>query len=600
MSLENLDKIIIESREEIYHNERENCFVKMCKKHFEKQCNCIKNKKQCNMNGIIDLSRFNDEEYIHSLYKSGVIDSIYNIMQSVTQSLKTTTGKHFENIIESQFITAGIQYNKQIKLPTKNNHTIDFAIPPLITENYNNYIGTIISCKTSLRERHLQDKFLNSDNVKVVTITMDKETKIDKNIINVDSNKKTFTIWLNNLKNNNKMEESKNNKIKVLDLFCGCGGFTQGFKQNSNFDIVAGIDIWDTAINTYKNNHSHLALCKNIVEYTPDMLDKEHNIKKGDIDCIIGGPPCQGFSNAGKRDQTDPRNSLFMEYVKFLDYYQPFTFIMENVMGILSMLNNNKEKCIDIITGILSKNYNIIVTKLYASDFNVPQNRRRVLIFGIRKDFNIFPTSPKPLYDIKNRPTVGNILEKKEDIPLTFYLSDKALEGIRKKKEKMKSEGKGFGAQYLDFNKPSYTIPARYWKDGYDALVHYPKYMDIDESTRRLTLLELSRIQTFPDNYKFSGSKKDIIIQIGNAVACNFAYQMSIHIKNIFNDISINNDTTVNDTTVNDTTVNDTILLKYTIKQLKDICRKNNIKGFSGKTKIPLIEFMIKNNCLTI
>ena len=69
----------------------------------------------------------------------------------------------------------------------------------------------------------------------------------------------------------------------------------------------------------------------------------------------------------------------------------------------------------------------------------------------------------------------------------------------------MKSEGKGFGAQYLDFNKPSYTIPARYWKDGYDALVHYPKYMDIDESTRRLTPLELSRSQSFPDTYKFSG-----------------------------------------------------------------------------------------------
>ena len=76
MSLENLDKIIIESREEIYHNEREDCFVKMCIKHFKKQCNCIKNKKKCNMNGIIDLSKFNDEEYIHTLYKSGIIDSI--------------------------------------------------------------------------------------------------------------------------------------------------------------------------------------------------------------------------------------------------------------------------------------------------------------------------------------------------------------------------------------------------------------------------------------------------------------------------------------------------------------------------------------------
>ena len=96
--------------------------------------------------------------------------------------------------------------------------------------------------------------------------------------------------------------------------------------------------------------------------------------------------------------------------------------------------------------------------------------------------------------------------------------------------------GHGFGAQILDLDEPSFTIPARYWKDGYDALVKYS-----DTKVRRLTIKELSRIQTFPDNYDFKGSSKEIIMQIGNAVACKFAYHLGTHIKNILNNIKENN-----------------------------------------------------------
>ena len=91
-----------------------------------------------------------------------------------------------------------------------------------------------------------------------------------------------------------------------------------------------------------------------------------------------------------------------------------------------------------------------------------------------------------------------------------------------------KKNGKGFGAQFLKMDKPSYTIPARYWKDGYDALVKYD-----DDKIRRLTIIELKRIQTFSDNYIIEGSKKEIIMQIGNAVACKFAYHMGQHLINL-------------------------------------------------------------------
>ena len=250
-------------------------------------------------------------------------------------------------------------------------------------------------------------------------------------------------------------------------------------------------------------------------------------IKIKNIDIIIGGPPCQGFSNAGKRDIKDPRNSLFVEFVKYLKHYMPKGFIMENVIGILSMKNDKKEKIIDIISDILKVDYRIKICKLCASDFKVPQNRKRVIIFGIRRDLKIEPTEPNTLTKEK-RPCVSTVLEPREEINTSYYLSEKALSGIKKKKERMIAERKGFGAQFLDMNKPSYTIPARYWKDGYDALVKYD-----DEHVRRLTLKELALIQTFPKDYKFYGTKKEQIIQIGNAVACKFGYYMIKHLKNM-------------------------------------------------------------------
>ena len=310
--------------------------------------------------------------------------------------------------------------------------------------------------------------------------------------------------------------------LKVLDLFCGCGGMSKGL-SDAGLDVIAGIDFWDEAINSYKKNFNHTAICADLTILLPEDFSKKYNIIN--IDIIVGGPPCQGFSIAGKRDSKDPRNSLFMEYVKYLNYFKPKAFLMENVVGILSMKNEQGEQVIDIIMNFLNKDYNCIISKLYASDFEVPQNRRRVIIIGIRKDLNIIPTEPKPVLSIEERIPVKNILIDRKLVDKKQFLSEKAIIGIKNKKEKSKEKGNGFGAQFLDFDKPSYTIPARYWKDGYDALVKYD-----ENNIRRLTVLELKRIQSFPDNYIIEGSKKNQIIQIGNAVACKFAYYLGKHI----------------------------------------------------------------------
>lgn len=318
--------------------------------------------------------------------------------------------------------------------------------------------------------------------------------------------------------------KKKEEKKIALDLFCGCGGMTRGL-IDSGFEILAGIDIWDKAIENYNKNYDHEGICGDLKKLLPEEFNKKYNKKKQKIDLIVGGPPCQGFSIAGKRNTNDPRNSLFMEYVKYLDYYEPKAFIMENVVGILSMKTEKNEKVIDIIKSQLEKNYNIIITKLYASDYEVPQNRRRVIILGLHKSLKKNPTEPEKVLSVSERIPVKKILFKKEKIEKKYFLSEKAIQGIENKKKKSKENGTGFGAQFLNLEKPSYTIPARYWKDGYDALVKYS-----DTEIRKLTILELKRIQTFPDDYILDGSNKDVIMQIGNAVACRFAYHLGKHI----------------------------------------------------------------------
>ena len=329
-------------------------------------------------------------------------------------------------------------------------------------------------------------------------------------------------------------QEHPVSSLNVIDLFCGCGGMSKGL-TDAGLNIIAGIDVWDKAVVSYNKNFSHhQAYCEDLTQLSPEKFEELYNKDKKTVDVLVGGPPCQSFSIAGRRDKDDPRNTLFMEYVKYLDYFRPKAFIMENVIGLLSKKTasgedtSGGEKVIDIIMELLNREYNCIITKLYASDFEVPQNRRRVIIIGIRKDLGIFPKEPEPVIkSVEDRIPVRTVLLRKEDVDTKYYLSEKALAGIENKRAVSKAKGFGFGAQMLDVDKPSYTIPARYWKDGYDALVKYN-----DKEIRRLTILELKRIQSFPDNYIIEGSNKDVIIQIGNAVACKLAYHLGKYLVN--------------------------------------------------------------------
>lgn len=186
--------------------------------------------------------------------------------------------------------------------------------------------------------------------------------------------------------------------MTTIDLFSGCGGMTLGFKM-AGFRSIFATDVDENAGKTFQFNFKDTPfLVKDICSITKEDVDAMTSGETPDV--IIGGPPCQGFSLANKRRNTlkdDPRNKLFYQFVKFIDWYSPKAFVMENVKGLLSMQGGKViETIIDEFTNAGNLGYNVRYKILKASDYGVPQMRERVIIIGIRKDLGIIPTHPVP------------------------------------------------------------------------------------------------------------------------------------------------------------------------------------------------------------
>lgn len=523
----NFDQLLLDYRNDRY--DRRRVFIDTFLKHFHQNCFCKKNNKVCDFHfECIRIKDIGNEEYLQEMYEAGILETFYNVMVSITNSLRCRAGIEFEGAVEQILQDAGIPFQKQIgismdgyfrKRTKETLHYVDLVIPHASLDTpLHEFKGELVSIKTTVRERWMQDKFLN---VPITLISLEKcPTDEQMNSIHVHADDQGFTKWIYKLK-------KKYGRFRVLDLFCGAGGFSKGF-MDAGFEVMLGIDFYKEATETYSTNLCHPSLCIDLTQFSPLQCDERFDLKKKGLDVIIGGPPCQGFSMAGRRDGKDPRNQLFMEFVKYLDYFQPKVFVMENVIGLLSMKING-ESAKDVILKELSKHYHCTMNKLLSSDFEVPQNRRRLFIIGVHKSY--CDREPDPILPFTDdKIPVRSILEKQ--VSESYYLSQKAIEGIHRKRNRMKEEKKGFGAQFLNLDKPCYTIPARYWKDGYDALVY-----DSETRIRRLTELELKRIQSFPDDYKFCGSRKNQIIQIGNAVPVRLAYHIALFVKQILSSL---------------------------------------------------------------
>ena len=326
-------------------------------------------------------------------------------------------------------------------------------------------------------------------------------------------------------------------KPTVVDLFCGAGGMSTGFEM-AGYEVVMGVEYIQHFSDTFSVNHpSAIAICNDIREVSSDEILEKLGGKE--IDVVIGGPPCQGFSGAGRRDVKDPRNSLFMDFVRVVSAVKPKYFVMENVPGILNMKNEKDQKVIDIIRQEFNNiGYYVEWKKLLAADYGVPQKRRRVIFIGCPLDSEgKLPSRPVHYprqTHVEQPPTngtldvglpslrqwvgAGTVLLSKEDAPVKSFHTQKMIDGFTRRKERNKARGKGFGWQIINPEKPCYTIPARYWKDGSDALVQYS-----ENEVRMLTQGEAAAIQTFPKDYEFRGNRKEVWMQIGNAVPCLLA-----------------------------------------------------------------------------
>jgi DNA (cytosine-5)-methyltransferase 1 len=306
-------------------------------------------------------------------------------------------------------------------------------------------------------------------------------------------------------------------KVKVVDLFSGAGGLTLGF-NGSEFEILFGVEHDKWAAETYSANFKHPMLNEDIRTLNADTLVEKY----GRADIVIGGPPCQGFSMAGKRNTKDPRNSLFMDYLRFVSAFRPKYFVMENVPGILTMKTDDGSLVVDIIKSeVDNAGYFLKWKILLAADFGVPQKRRRVIFLGWRKDVSE-PNHPFPTHNKDTYMCMRDILIPREEVPQKYYHSQKMIAGFESRKLKNKKDGKGFGVQFIKYDEPCYTISARYYKDGADALVKYS-----ETEIRKLTEKEASRVQSFPDSFVFPCSSVQTYKQIGNAVACKLAQAIS-------------------------------------------------------------------------
>ena len=290
-------------------------------------------------------------------------------------------------------------------------------------------------------------------------------------------------------------------KPKVMDLFAGCGGFSYGFAK-SGFEITSFVEIWQPAIDTFLKNHPNT---KHLGYDITKIKNSEIEKYRGKIDLIIGGPPCQGFSMAGKRNPDDKRNQLYKEFLRFVKIIEPKVVVIENVKGILSMNDLDNEKVINkIIHELIKNNYFISYKLLNSSDYCVPQNSERVVL--IAKKMDLFP---------KENNAKVSVIDSVMDLPyeanelnghLLFNPTKEIIKRIKNLNHGERLSSKfNFSRMRIHPDKPSPTVSTK-------PLFIHPIY------DRLMTPRELARLQSFPDSFEFTGSKTAMVKQIGNAV----------------------------------------------------------------------------------
>ena len=213
-------------------------------------------------------------------------------------------------------------------------------------------------------------------------------------------------------------------KFNCIDLFCGCGGLSEGFRL-AGFNIIGGIDFNEAAIKTFNHNFKNAkGLCCDL-----STMDKETIVKEfgdlSDIDVIIGGPPCQGFSCANRyqKEIDDPRNKLFFEFVKFVDLAQPKAVVIENVRGIVTRSNGYaKQRITEIFE---ERGFQVVNKILDASEYGVPQRRLRNFFVITKKGIFDFESIKKSEHTVTVQEAIGELYQFEKDNAKEKILTEK-------------------------------------------------------------------------------------------------------------------------------------------------------------------------------
>lgn len=285
--------------------------------------------------------------------------------------------------------------------------------------------------------------------------------------------------------------------MKVVDLFCGCGGLSLGF-QKAGMNVVAAFDNWTEALDVYRRNFSHPAIKTDLM----NVEESVNRISQFGPDMIIGGPPCQDFSSAGKRDEDNGRGDLTVCYARIVSSIKPQWFVMENVERILKT-----QKLQDAISIFHATGYGLTYTVLNAALCGVPQKRKRFVMIGKLHAAD----------DFMKESLIENLAD--HEMSVAEYFGDKLpIKYYYRHPRSYVRRG------IFSTSEPSATIRGvnRPMPKGYT--LHPGDPVDSLEGIRPLTTKERSMIQTFPESFVFEGTKTNIEQMIGNAVPVNLGF----------------------------------------------------------------------------
>lgn len=322
--------------------------------------------------------------------------------------------------------------------------------------------------------------------------------------------------------------------MNVISLFAGCGGLDLGFER-AGFNVIWANECDPSIFETYRRNHPQTML------NTSDVcLLKDQDIPS--CDGVIGGPPCQAWSEGGKQlGFEDPRGRLFLEYIRIVKLKRPKFFVIENVQGLLE--DRHKQSLAFIINSLQAIGYSIKYELLNAADYKIPQDRFRVFFVGIRNDLQNLFVFPIAMTDKKVtlREAIGDIVEEprffNEELVMSEHPTRKnhdvyagSYDARYMARNRVRSwDEQSFTIQAQARNEPqhpqtpkmTYVSPnVRIFAKGYELLY------------RRLSVRECARIQTFPDNFEFIYSDiKDGYKMVGNAVPPRLAYALAVQVR---------------------------------------------------------------------